>query len=100
MITPNDPKEYVVFENMPFALFCDVRGYPPPWVAWIWKGQVLQNNTDGPNYLRRSSATKDEDGSYTCMAGNFAAVTRFNYQVTVRGTYFNLEAKCLKDTVK
>ena len=81
---------------MPFVMFCKVRGYPPPWVAWIWKGQVLQNKTNKPKYLLRPRATTEEAGIYTCMAGNLAGVTSSDYQLTVRGTYFNLEPKCLK----
>ena len=81
---------------MPFVMFCKVRGYPPPWVAWIWKGQVLQNKTNGPKYLLRPCATADDAGIYTCMAGNLAGVTSSSYQLTVRGTYCNLEPKCLK----
>lgn len=86
-----------MFESMPFVMFCEVRGYPSPWVAWIWKGQLLQNKSNGPKYLLRHHATTQEAGIYTCMAGNFAGVTSFDYQLTVRGTYFNLEVKCLKE---
>lgn len=86
----------MVFENMPFVLVCDARGYPPPWIAWIWKGQVLQNKTNGPKYLLRLRATTEEAGNYTCMAGNSAGVTSYNYQVTVRGTYFNRASKMSK----
>lgn len=81
---------------MPLVMFCEVRGYPLPWVAWIWNGQMLQNNTNGPTYLLRRRATAEEAGIYTCKAGNMAGVTSFDYQLTVRGTYFNLEPKCLK----
>jgi len=82
--TSDNPKEYVVIEKMPFVVFCEVRGYPPPWVAWIWKGQVLQNITNRPKYLVRHHATTEEAGNYTCMAGNFAGVTSYNFLVTVR----------------
>ena len=88
-----------MIENMPFVMFSDVIGYPSPWVAWIRNGQVLQNKTDGPNYILRRNATTEDAGNYTCMAGNFAGVTSFTYQLMI-GTYFNLKVKCLKDTVK
>lgn len=84
VIASNNRKEYVVFESMPFVMFCEVRGYPPPWVAWIRKGQVLQNKTNGPKYLLRHHATTQEAGIYTCTAGNFADVTKFDIQLTVR----------------
>jgi len=84
VITSDNLTEYVVFESMPFVMFCEVRGYPSPWVAWIWKGQLLQNKSNGPKYLLRHHATTQEAGIYTCMAGNFAGVTSFDYQLTVR----------------
>lgn len=84
VITSENPKEYVVIENMPFVMFCEGRGYPIPWVAWIWNGLVLQNNTNGPTYLLRRRATAEEAGIYTCKAGNMAGVTSFDYQLTVR----------------
>ena len=86
----------MVFESMPIVMFCEVRGYPSPWVAWIRERQVLQNKTEEPKYLVLHSATKEEAGNYTCMAGNIAGVNSSDYQLTVRGTCFNLEVKCLK----
>ena len=85
-----------MFESMPIVMFCEVRGFPSPWVAWIWKGQVLRNKTEGPKYLVLHDATTQEAGNYTCMAGNIAGVTSFDYQLTVRGRCFNLETKCRK----
>ena len=88
-------------EDMPIVMFSDVIGYPSPWVAWIRNGQVLQNKTNGKNYiLYGRHATIEDAGNYTCMAGNFAGVTSFTYQLIIRSTYFNLKVKCLKDTVK
>ena len=82
---------------MPIVMFCEVSGYPPPSVAWIRKGQVLQNKTSGLYYFLVHNATTEDAGNYTCMAGNFAGVTSVDYQLTVRGTYFNLEVKCVKE---
>ena len=86
-----------MIESMPIVMFCEVSGYPPPWVAWIRKGQVLQNKTSGLNYFLGHNATTEDAGNYTCMAGNFAGVTSVDYQLTVRGTYFNLGVKCVKE---
>jgi len=77
-------KEYKVIENMPLVMFSDVVGYPSPWVVWIRNGQVLQNKSNGPNYLLRRHATIEDAGNYTCMAGNFAGVTNFTYQLIIR----------------
>ncbi|KAJ7390698.1 Roundabout 4 [Desmophyllum pertusum] len=77
-------KEHFVFERMPLLLYCGARGYPVPWVAWIWNDQVLQNSTDGPDFLLRHRVTTKEAGSYTCMAGNYLGVANYTYQVTVK----------------
>jgi len=82
---------------MPIVRFCEVRGYPSPWVAWIRKGQVLQNKTaSGPNYLLIRHATTEKAGNYSCMAGNFAGMANHTILVIVRGAYFSIEVKCLK----
>lgn len=83
-ITMKSVKDYVVFEKTNLLLDCIAKGYPAPWVAWIWNNQVLQNNTDGPTYLVRRHITMEEAGNYICMAGNSIGLTRFTYQVTVR----------------
>ena len=86
-----------MIESMPILMFCEVRGYPSPWVAWIWKGQVLQNKTASePTFLLIRHATIEKAGRYTCMAGNFAGIANYSFLVTVRGTYFSIKVKCLK----
>ena len=86
-----------MIDCMPIVMFCEARGYPSPWVAWIRKDQVLQNKTDsGSKYLLIRHATTKKAGNYTCMAGNFAGITNHTVLVTVRGAYFSIEVKCLK----
>ncbi|KAL9964306.1 hypothetical protein ACROYT_G027930 [Oculina patagonica] len=91
--TMKSDKGHVVFENMPLFLECEAKGYPVPWVAWIWNDQVLQNNTDRPTYLLRRHVTRDEAGNYTCMAGNSAGNTSFTYQVTIKIDRSHRESK-------
>ena len=79
----------MVFEGMSLLLDCVAKGYPVPWVAWTWNGQVLQNRTDGPTYLLRRRVTTEEAGNYTCVAGNAIGITSFSYQVTVKSKDFS-----------
>ena len=84
-ITWKSVKGLVVFENMPLFLDCATKGYPVPWVAWIWNEQVLQNKTEGPKYLLRRHASLEEAGNYTCVAGNSIGVTSYTTYVAVKG---------------
>lgn len=77
-----------MFENMPLFLECDAKGFPVPWLAWIWSDKVLQNSTNGPNNLLRRHVTTEEAGNYTCVVGNSIGITSFTCQVTVKSKQF------------
>ncbi|XP_058612423.1 palladin isoform X4 [Onychostoma macrolepis] len=74
-------KHYKVFEGMPVTFSCKVIGDPKPKVYWFKDGKQISKRSehyrisrdpDGTCSLHTASASLDDDGNYTIMAGNQA----------------------------
>ncbi|XP_042339398.1 palladin isoform X4 [Plectropomus leopardus] len=72
-------KHYKVFEGMPVTFSCKVHGDPKPKVYWFKDGKQISKRSehyrisrdaDGTCSLHTASASLDDDGNYTIMAGN------------------------------
>ncbi|XP_072537739.1 palladin isoform X2 [Salminus brasiliensis] len=72
-------KHYKVFEGMPVTFSCKVIGDPKPKVYWFKDGKQISKRSehyrisrdpDGTCSLHTATASLDDDGNYTIMAGN------------------------------
>ncbi|XP_062306109.1 palladin [Osmerus eperlanus] len=72
-------KHYKLFEGMPVTFSCKVTGDPKPKVYWFKDGKQISKmsehyrisrEADGTCSLHTASASLDDDGNYTIMAGN------------------------------
>uniref|UniRef100_A0AAY4DNS0 Palladin n=1 Tax=Denticeps clupeoides TaxID=299321 RepID=A0AAY4DNS0_9TELE len=72
-------KHYKVFEGMPVTFTCKVIGDPQPKIYWFKDGKQISKRSehyrigresDGTCTLHTASASLDDDGNYTIMAGN------------------------------
>ncbi|XP_066532649.1 palladin isoform X2 [Hoplias malabaricus] len=72
-------KHYKIFEGMPVTFSCKVIGDPKPKVYWFKDGKQISKRSehyrisrdpDGTCSLHTASASLDDDGNYTIMAGN------------------------------
>ncbi|KAK3516204.1 hypothetical protein QTP70_005705 [Hemibagrus guttatus] len=72
-------KHFKVFEGMPVTFSCKVIGDPKPKVYWFKDGKQISKRSehyrisrdpDGTCSLHTASASLDDDGNYTIMAGN------------------------------
>ncbi|KAL2089855.1 hypothetical protein ACEWY4_014543 [Coilia grayii] len=72
-------KHYKVFEGMPVTFSCKVIGDPKPKIYWFKDGKQISKRSehyrisrdaDGTCSLHTASASLDDDGNYTIMAGN------------------------------
>ncbi|XP_041912251.1 palladin isoform X3 [Alosa sapidissima] len=72
-------KHYKVFEGMPVTFSCKVIGDPKPKIYWFKDGKQISKRSehyrisrdaDGTCNLHTASASLDDDGNYTIMAGN------------------------------
>uniref|UniRef100_A0A8C2XUC7 Palladin, cytoskeletal associated protein n=2 Tax=Cyclopterus lumpus TaxID=8103 RepID=A0A8C2XUC7_CYCLU len=68
-----------VFEGMPVTFSCKVHGDPKPKVYWFKDGKQISKRSehyrisrdaDGTCSLHTATASLDDDGNYTVMAGN------------------------------
>ncbi|KAM9479252.1 palladin isoform 4-T6 [Salvelinus alpinus] len=72
-------KHYKVFEGMPITFSCKVIGDPKPKIYWFKDGKQISKRSehyrisrdaDGTCNLHTATASLDDDGNYTIMAGN------------------------------
>ncbi|XP_072295552.1 palladin isoform X2 [Eucyclogobius newberryi] len=72
-------KHCKVFEGMPVTFSCKVTGDPKPKVYWFKDGKQISKRSehyrisrdaDGTCSLHTATASLDDDGNYTIMAGN------------------------------
>ncbi|XP_076873650.1 palladin isoform X2 [Brachyhypopomus gauderio] len=72
-------KHYKVFEGMSVTFSCKVSGDPKPKVYWFKDGKQISKRSehyrisrdpDGTCSLHTATASLDDDGNYTVMAGN------------------------------
>ncbi|XP_077573104.1 palladin [Stigmatopora nigra] len=72
-------KHYKVFEGMPVTFSCKVDGDPKPKVYWFKDGKQISKRSEhyrigraaeGTCTLHTATASLDDDGNYTVMAGN------------------------------
>ncbi|KAL1022570.1 hypothetical protein UPYG_G00029410 [Umbra pygmaea] len=72
-------KHFKVFEGMPVTFSCKVIGDPKPKIYWFKDGKQISKRSehyrisrdaDGTCNLHTATASLDDDGNYTIMAGN------------------------------
>ena len=81
-----DPSKEIVEEGLPVKLVCRVEGNPKPEVHWeknglpvVSGGNLIVSN----NALFLSSISRDDEGTWSCVASNIASITTVNHQLTV-----------------
>ena len=81
-----DASEEIVEEGLPVKLLCRVEGNPKPEVHWeknglpvVSGGNLIVSN----NALFLSSISRDDEGTWSCVASNIAGMATVNHQLTV-----------------
>ncbi|XP_070817740.1 hemicentin-1 [Chaetodon trifascialis] len=88
------PAEESVVETIsnPVVFACDATGIPPPSLAWLKNGRLIENSLEslemhifsGGSKLQIARSQLSDSGTYTCMASNVEGKARKSYHLTIQ----------------
>uniref|UniRef100_A0A8C8RV15 Hemicentin-1 n=1 Tax=Pelusios castaneus TaxID=367368 RepID=A0A8C8RV15_9SAUR len=82
------PQKFTVLQNRQVILECKSDAVPPPTIAWLKDGELLQTTPrvrilSSGRYLQINNADLGDTASYTCVASNIAGKTTREFVLTV-----------------
>ncbi|TKS74334.1 Hemicentin-1 Fibulin-6 [Collichthys lucidus] len=87
------PAEESVVETIsnPVTFACDATGIPPPSLAWLKNGRLIENSESlemhifsGGSKLQIARSQLSDSGTYTCVASNVEGKARKSYHLSIQ----------------